>query len=164
MVKGTSRSLWRGRFRPIATPFIVCKSRGIRITPTAHGMRLRSTPCSTTSHQIDSFCHYCAGIIQIEFKGGQAAVVEPATTIVYLALRPTEWWEDIITTCSNTMVFFCSGDHRDASGLSAPADQAASLIPSRRTILACLSTNDRLKLEYVRPGRDELNAHFASLG
>ena len=57
--------------------------------------------------RIDSFCHHCAEPITIEMRGGRATLVEPAETIVYLALRPTQWWEDIITTCSNTMVFFC---------------------------------------------------------
>jgi hypothetical protein len=113
---------------------------------------------------VGSFCHHCARPIHVELEGGRATRVEPESTLVYLALRPTEWWEDIITTCSNTMVFFCSAEHRDASGLSAPADAAASLTPQQTHDLGVPLYRDRLKLDYVRPGRDELNAHFASLG
>ena len=39
--------------------------------------------------------------------------MEPEETLVYLVLRPTEWWENIVTTSSNTMVFFASPEHRD---------------------------------------------------
>jgi hypothetical protein len=113
---------------------------------------------------IDSYCHHCARPIHLELEGGGTTRVDPETTIVYLALRPTEWWEDIITTCSNTMVFFCSVEHRDASGLSASSDRAASLTPQQAHELGVPLYKDRLKLDYVRPGRDELNAHFAALG
>jgi hypothetical protein len=114
--------------------------------------------------RIDSFCHHCARRIGVELAGGRAITVEPRSTIVYLALRPTQWWEDIITTCSNTMVFFWSAEHRDTSGLNAPADQAASLTPQQTHDLGVPLYKDRLNVDYVRPNRDELNAHFNSLG
>lgn len=97
---------------------------------------------------IDSYCHHCSRPITIELSSGRATLVEPATTIVYLALRPSQWWEDIITTCSNTMVFFCSPEHRDASDPALSVPLYAS----------------RLSIDYVRPGREELLAHFAALG
>jgi hypothetical protein len=62
------------------------------------------------------------------------------------------------------MVFFCSEDHRDASGLSAPADRAASLTPQLTHDLSVPLYEHRLKIDYARPGRDVLNAHFAALG
>ncbi len=89
---------------------------------------------------VDSHCHHCSRPIRLELAGVGTTLVEPSETIVYLALRPTQWWDDIITTCSNTMVFFCSPEHRDASALCAPADQAASLTPDRRTRSAESST------------------------
>ena len=113
---------------------------------------------------IDSFCHHCAQPIRIELRGGRATLVEPAHTIVYLALRPTQWWADIITTCSNTMVFFAGSDHRDASDLCAPTDQAASLAPDQTHQVGIPLYSRRLSIDYARPGRDELNAHFAAQG
>ena len=97
-------------------------------------------------------------------RGGRATRVEPADAIVYLALRPAQWWEDIITTCSNTMVFFSSPAHRDASDLAAPAEQAASLTPDEVHALGIPLYSRKLALDYERPGRDELLAHFRSLG
>jgi hypothetical protein len=113
---------------------------------------------------IDSYCHHCATPIRVELSDGRATVVEPAESIVYLALRPTQWWDDIITTCSNTMVFFASPEHRDASDLCAPADQAVSLTPDQVHALSGPLYSRRLEIDYSRPGRDELMAHFAALG
>ena len=163
LVKGTSRILMAFPFWAIATPFVV-----------SAGGKSYFANCSWDSiafHTmldddvwIDSFCHHCARSIAVELSGGLAVLVEPDTTIAFLALRPAQWWEDIITTCSNTMVFFCSPDHRDASDLSAPADQSASLTPDQVHKLSIPLYRDRLTLDYERPGRDELNAHFAALG
>ena len=91
-------------------------------------------------------------------------MVEPAETIVYLALRPTQWWEDITTTCSNTMVFFAGPDHRDASDLNASLDSTASLTPDQVHALGKPLYERKLAIDYTRPGIDELRVHFASLG
>jgi alkylmercury lyase-like protein len=164
VVKGTYRILMAWPFSAIATPFKV-KARGMTYFANCSWDAIAfHSMLGDDAIEVDSFCHHCARHVHIELAEGQATVVEPASTIVYLALRPTEWWEDIITTCSNTMVFFCSAEHRDASGLKAPADQAASLTPQQTHELGVPLYKDRLKLEYVRPGRDELNAHFESLG
>jgi hypothetical protein len=164
LVKGTSRILMAWPFSAIATPFEV-RARGRHYYANCswdaiafHAM-LGGDPV-----RIDSFCHYCARPITIELTEGRATLVDPPGTIVYLALRPTQWWEDIILTCSNTMVFFCSAAHRDASGLAPAADSGASLTPDQAHLLGEPIYADRLRIDYIRPGHDELNAHFASLG
>ena len=164
VVKGTSRILMAWPFSAIATPFAV-RTGGRRYYANCswdaiafHAM-LDQAPV-----RIDSFCHHCARPIEIEMENGQATLVEPSTTIVYLALRPTQWWEDIILTCSNTMVFFCSDEHRDASGVVTDDQPGASLTPGEAHALGVPLYADRLKMHYQRPSREALNAHFASLG
>jgi hypothetical protein len=163
-VKGTERILMAWPFSAVATPF-VSRARGkTYMTNCAWDSIAMHAMLHEEPVDIDAFCHHCARSIRIEMRDGRAALLEPDTTIVYLALRPTQWWEDIIQTCSNTMVFFCSAEHRDASGLSAPADQASSLTPDQTHQLSIPLYERRLEIDYVRPGRDELNAHFAALG
>lgn len=163
VVKGTSRVLMAWPFSAIATPYAV-RAGGKRYYANCswdaiafHAM-LGEQPI-----RVDSYCHHCARPIEVEFEASRATLVEPSTTIVYLALRPTQWWEDIILTCSNTMVFFCSAEHRDASGL-ADSEPGASLTPQQAHDLGVPLYKDRLRIDYTRPGRDELNAHFTSLG
>ena len=164
LVKGTARILMAWPFSAIATPFLV-HARGREYFANCSWDAIAfHAMLDNDDVAIDSRCHHCAAPIRVELSGGEALRVDPATTIVYLALRPTEWWEDIITTCSNTMVFFCSAEHRDESGLSAPADRASSLTPQLTHDLSVPLYERRLQIDYGRPGRDELNAHFASLG
>jgi hypothetical protein len=164
LVKGTDRILMTWPFSAIATPFIV-RARGKRYFANCSwdAIAFHAMLAEEPVH-IESACHHCARPITIELVAGRAVAVEPRTTITYLALRPTQWWEDIITTCSNTMVFFCSAEHREESALAAPADQAASLTPDEAHALGVPLYADRLKIDYVRLGRDALNAHFAALG
>lgn len=163
LVKGTARILMAFPYSAIATPFRVVAGGRTYFANCAWDA-IAFHAMLGTDIAIDSYCHHCAVPISIEMSDGRATRVQPAETIVYLALRPTQWWEDIITTCSNTMVFFASPEHRDASDLAASADQAASLTPDQTHALGVPLYSRRLSLDYVRPGRDELNAHFASLG
>ncbi len=164
VVKGTSRILMAWPFSAIATPFRVsARGRSYYANCSWDAIAFHAMLGNDPVH-VDSYCHFCAAPIAIELADGRTTKVEPAATIVYLALRPTQWWEDIILTCSNTMVFFCSPEHRDASGLVDDANPGASLTPQQAHDLGVPLYADRMKIDYVRPGRDELNTHFAALG
>jgi hypothetical protein len=164
LVKGTQRILMAWPFSAIATPFRVRAGGRDYFANCSWDAIAFHEMLGGADIAIDSYCHHCAQPIRVELSGGRATLVEPATTIVYLALRPADWWSDIILTCSNTMVFFCSPEHRDASDLCAPADQAASLRPDQVHRLGRPIYGRRLEIDYLRPTRDELNAHFAALG
>ena len=164
LVRGTRRILMAWPFSAIATPFRVhARGRDYFANCSWDAIAFHEM-LGNDDVAIDSFCHHCAQPIRIELAGGRATHVEPARTLVYLALRPTQWWDDIITTCSNTMVFFASPEHRDASELCAPADEAASLTPDQVHALGGPIYGRRLQPDYERPSRDALNAHFAALG
>jgi len=162
LVKGTARILMAFPFSAIATPFRVTAGREYFANCAWDAVAFQSM--LDRDIRIDSFCHHCGEPIQIEMHDGVSTLVEPSETIVHLALRPSQWWEDIITTCSNTMVFFSSPAHRDASGLTADPDSAASLTPDEVHALGIPLYERKLSIDYARPGRDELSAHFASLG
>lgn len=163
LVKGTARILMAFPFSAIATPFrVIANGRTYFANCAWDAIAFHSM--LSTEIAIDSFCHHCAAPIRIEMRDGRAVRVEPPEAIVYLARRPAQWWEDIITTCSNTMVFFASPEHRDASDISAPSDQAASLTPDEVYALGLPLYADKISIDYRRPGLEELLAHFASLG
>jgi len=163
LVKGTERILMAWPFSAIATPFVV-ETHGHRYFANCSWDAIAFHAMLGEDVHVESRCHQCAAAISIELVHSRAISVAPSSTIVYLALRPSQWWEDIITTCSNTMVFFCSPEHRDVSNLCAPAEQAASITPDQAHRLGVPLYRHRLKIDYQRPGRDDLNAHFASLG
>ena len=163
LVPGSARILMAFPFSAVATPF--------RVTVDGRSYFANCAWDAVAFHamlgadvRVDSFCHHCAEPIRVDLSGGRATQVEPAGAIVYLALRPTEWWHDIVTTCSNTMVFFAGPDHRDASDLAAPPDAAASMTPDQVHALSGPIYARKFALDYARPSRDELLAHFQAVG
>jgi hypothetical protein len=163
LVKGTARILMAFPLSAIATPFRVVANGKIYFANCAWDA-IAFHSMLKVPIRIDSFCHHCAQPITIEMSDGHASRVEPKEAIVHLALPPAQWWEDITTTCSNTMVFFASLEHRDTSGIATALDQTASLTPDETYSLGIPLYADKLAIDYTRPSRDELNAHFASLG
>lgn len=164
LVRGTARILMAFPYSAIATPFRVAAKERTYFANCAWDAVAFHAMLDEADVTVDSACHHCAEPIHIEMRGGRASVVEPAEAIVYLALKPTQWWEDIVTTCSNTMVFFSSEAHRDESDLCAPPEQAASLTPDEVHALSGPIYRTKFAIDYARPGKDELLAHFAALG
>ncbi|MEX2135544.1 MAG: organomercurial lyase [Chloroflexota bacterium] len=163
LVPGTDRILMAFPFSAIATPF--------RVTVGGRSYFANCAWDAIAFHamldegvRVDSFCHHCAVPIRIELQGGRATRVDPVESLVYLALRPTEWWGDIVTTCSNTMVFFASPEHRDASDLCAGPDQAASLTADQIHSLSGPIYATKFALDYARPSKEVLLAHWAAMG
>ena len=163
LVPGSARILMAFPFSAVATPFRVT-ARGQEYTANCAWDAVAFHAMLGDEVLVDSFCHHCGTPIRIELSNGRATVVEPKETLIYLALRPTQWWENIVTTCSNTMVFFASPEHRDASDLCAPPEQAASLTPDEVHALSGPIYSRKFALDYARPTRDELVDHFATLG
>jgi hypothetical protein len=163
LVIGTSRILMAFPFSAIATPF--------RVTVRGRSYFANCAWDSIAFHamlgdavQVESFCHHCATPIQIELRDGRATRVDPPESLVYFALPPSAWWDDITTTCGNTMVFFASPEHRDASELCAGADQSASLTPDQVQTLSGPTYATKFPLNYARPSKEVLLAHWATMG
>lgn len=164
LVKGTSRILMAWPFSAVATPFRV-EARGREyFANCAWDAVAFHSMLQEDDVRVRSFCHHCAQPIEIDFRGGRAVRTEPPEAIMYLAISAARWWDDIILTCSNTMVFFASPEHRDASTLCTGDGTGASLTPDETHTLSGPVYGRRLELGYARPPRDELVAHFATMG
>jgi Alkylmercury lyase len=162
LVPGTARILMAFPFSAIATPFQTTV-RGRTYFANCAWDAIAFHAMLGDEILVDSFCHHCAMPIQIEMRDGHATRVDPPETLVYFARPPTEWWEDITTTCGNTMVFFASPEHRDASDL-AGADESNSLTPDQTDTLSVPSYGTKLAIDYARPSKEVLIAHWAAMG
>lgn len=163
LVRGTARILMAFPFSAVATPF-VARAGGQSYYANCSWDSIAFHEMLGEAVDIDAFCHHCAAPIRIEMRDGRAATVQPTTTIVHLSLRPAVWWEDIISSCSNKMVYFCSTAHRDASGVETATDKSASLTPDEVHALGRPLYRERLMIGYERPGAAALTEHFGALG
>lgn len=163
LVSGTSRILMAWPFSAIATPFRVTV-RGRSYFANCAWDAIAFHVMLGDDVRVESFCHHCAAPIEIELRDGHATTVDPPESLVYFALPPSRWWDDITTTCGSTMIFFASPEHRDASELFTGADQAASLTPDQVITLSRPSYATKFALDYERPSKEQLLAHWATMG
>ena len=163
LVPGTDRILMAFPFSAVATPFRV-EARNRDYFANCSWDAIAFHAMLGDPVRVRSACHHCAAPIAVDLADGSATRVDPPEVLVHLALPPSRWWDDIVTTCGNTMVFFASAAHRDASDLCGPADQAASLTPDQVLALSGPIYARKFDLGYARPARDELLAHFAAIG
>ena len=163
LVGGTDRILMAFPFSAIATPFRVTV-RGRQYFANCSWDAIAFHAMLGEPVRVDSFCNHCAAPVGIEMRDGRATFVDPAETLVYLALPPTQWWENITATCSNTMVFFASPEHRDASALCASAGMASSLTPDQVHALSVPIYAGKFAIDYSRPSKQQLIDHFAAIG
>jgi len=163
LVPGTARILMAFPFSAIATSFqAAVRGRSYYANCAWDAIAFHAMLGEVT--EVESFCHHCAEPIQIELTDGRATLVDPTESLVYLALRPAEWWGDIVTTCSNTMVFFASPEHRDASDLCAGADAGASLTADQVHALSGPIYAGKFALDYARPTKAALLGQWAAMG
>lgn len=162
LVPGTERILMAFPFSAVASPFRVIAG-GTTYYANCAWDAIAFHAMLRQDIRIESFCHHCGQPIRVELRDGHSAHADPPETIVYFARRPTEWWENIVTTCSNTMVFFASPEHRETHGWT-DGDGTVSLTPDEVHALGGPIYTDKLKLDYERPSREALVAHFAALG
>jgi hypothetical protein len=163
LVKGTSRILMAWPFSAIATPYRMERG-GREYFANCAWDAIAFHAMVRDDVRVRASCHHCAEPIEIDLSEGHAIRTTPADAIVYLAIPAARWWDDIISTCSNTMVFFSSPEHRDASPLCAGDASGASLDPDSAFTLSGPIYRRRLELDYARPPRDELVEHFARMG
>lgn len=156
LLPGTDRILMAHPFSGIVTPFCVDMAHGKRYFANCAWDAIAFHVMLQEDVAITSFCHHCGRSIDVRLSGQRVELAAPPTTVVLLALPAAQWWKDIILSCSNTMLFFCSAEHAPDAGAVLSIQQVITLsIPIYRTKMA---------LDYQRPSVAVLRAHFAEMG
>ena len=163
LVPGTQRILMAFPFSAIATPFRVTAGVKRYFANCAWD----AVACHATLGQpvrIDSRCHHCAADLTIELAEGRVSRSSAPSPLVYLALPAARWWEDVVVTCANHMVFFLSEEHLRSwrTAHTGPGGEALTVEQTHRLGLPIY--RDKMRLDYARPTKDQLVAHFASVG
>jgi hypothetical protein len=114
---------------------------------------------------ISSYCHHCSEDIKIHLKDqkpiSKQSDIQP---LVYLALPASKWWENILLTCSNNMVFFSSKNHL-ADWIKSGGSTGGEALTIEQTLrLSIPIYKNKMSIDYARPSREQTIAHFQSLG
>jgi hypothetical protein len=163
LVPGTQRILMAFPFSAVATPFRVTRRNGQGYFANCAWDAVAFHAMLNEPVRIMSRCHHCAEHLAIELADGRVTA-SPPKPLVYLSLPASQWWNDIVNTCSNHMVFFRSVDHLADWRTASPAPAGTALTVEQTHALSQPIYRDKLKLDYVRPSKDQLVAHFRELG
>lgn len=163
LVPGTQRILMAFPFSAVATPFRVTRKNGQQYFANCAWDAVAFHAMLNEPVRIASRCHHCAEPVAIELADGRVTT-SPREPLVYLSLPASQWWNDIVNTCSNHMVFFRSADHLAQWKKANPGPEGAALTIEKTHALGEPIYRDKLKLDYARPSKDQLVAHFRELG
>jgi hypothetical protein len=166
LLTGTQRILMAFPFSSIVTPFsvkITGKEREYFANCAWDAVAIHVT--LSKEQWISSYCHHCSEDIKIHLKDQKLVSQQPdRQPLVYLALPASTWWENIVLTCSNNMVFFSSRDHL-AEWTNSNSQTGGEALTVEQTLRLSLPIyKNKMSLDYARPSREQTIAHFQSLG
>jgi hypothetical protein len=164
LVPGTHRVLMAFPFSAVATPFRVTVAGGRTYFANCAWDAVAFHPMLQQPIRVQSFCHHCGEPIAFEVQKGRARVGNGEPPVVYLGLPAAEWWNDIVTTCANTMLFFASGAHLRAWREVHPDARGEELAIDLVLRLSVPIYSGKFEREYARPSHDELVQLFRDLG
>ena len=113
---------------------------------------------------VNSFCHHCAEPIRIEFRNGRAVSTQPSDPLVFLSLPAAKWWENIVLTCANNMVFLSSRRHLDDWLKENPVVRGEALSLEQTLKISVPIYKEKMKIDYARPSKEQLTAYWDSIG
>ena len=113
---------------------------------------------------VDSFCHHCAAKIKIELSKSKIASSKPKEALVFIGVPAAKWWENVVNTCSNNMIFFSSKRHLEEWQGKNKMLTGATLSLNQTIELSIPLYQDKMKLDYARPSKEELTSYMNSMG
>ena len=113
--------------------------------------------------RVESYCHHCAEPIVILLSDGKVVSSVPKDPLIFLSMPVAKWYDNLVNTCSNNMVYFSSKDHMDQSLKENPLDGEALSVEKMAEVCQPLSKG-RMELDWRRPPKEEVMAHWDSIG
>jgi len=164
LVPGSQRILMAFPFSAIASPFRVFAPGGRQYFANCAWDAVAFHAMLGERIQIASYCHHCAEPIRLELSEGRVTDAPNPPPLVFLSLPAAQWWDDIVNTCSNHMVFLRSEEHLEDWKAANPGLTGEALTIEQTHLLGLPIYRNRMELEYQRPTKNTLTEHFRSLG
>jgi hypothetical protein len=163
LVPGTQRILMANPYSAVNTPF-----------RTHIGGRLYFANCAwdtVSLHvmlemeaRVESYCHHCAEPIGIHLREGKVVSSDPKDPLIFLSVPVANWYDNLINTCSNNMVYFASKEHMDSWLRSDPGLTGEALTPEKMAAVCKPLSKTRMNLDYERPPKEALMQYWDSIG
>jgi hypothetical protein len=163
LVPGTHRVLMAFPFSAIATPYRVVRDGHQSYFANCAWDSIAFYSVLGEAIQVESYCYHCGRPVSFGLRAGHVETGEAQPPVIYLGRPAAEWWNDIITTCSNTMLFFASPAHLREWRASHPEVGGVQLAIETVLKLSGPLYAGKLDVGFVRPSRDQLIQLFRGL-
>jgi hypothetical protein len=163
LLPGTHRVLMAFPFSGIATPYRVTVNGTRSYFANCAWDAVAFSPLLEQPIQVESFCHHCGQPLSFQIRGGKVQTKVAEAPVVYLGRPAGEWWTDIITTCSNTMMFFRSTGHLSDWRQAHPEAGGVELSIEVVLRLSGPLYSGKMTSGFARPSRDRLVQLFQEL-
>lgn len=164
LLKDTQRILMAWPFSNIATPFKVTSAGHRQYYANCAWDAIAFYVMLKNDIRVESFCHHCAEPLEITLSHNRATTPESSKALVYLFQPAREWWEDIVKTCSNNMVFFKSGDHLKKWLTENPGESGQAMSIEQTLKVSAPIYGGKMELDYARPSREVQREQYRSAG
>ena len=114
--------------------------------------------------EVDAFCHHCGEPISLKLSDGRMVSGSNPNPLIFLSVPVSKWYDNLINTCSNNMVYFSSKDHQDKWLEAHPGVTGESLTVEVMAKACGTLSKERMNLDYAKPSPANLMSHWKSLG
>ena len=163
LVPGTQRILMANPYSAVTTPFLV-HIGGRRYFANCAWDTISMHMMLEMDARVESYCHHCGEGIELSLSDGRVISSSPPSPIIFLSTSVSRWYENLINTCSNNMVYFASEEHSSAWRSANPSLAGESLSPEKMIEVCRLLSKGRAGLDYERPPKEDLMRHWESIG
>jgi len=163
LVPGTQRILMANPYSAISTPFrVYVESKRFFANCAWDSVSLHVM--LELGARIESFCHHCAEPIEVSLSKSEVKSSKPSSPLIFLSTPVSKWYDNLINTCSNNMVYFSSREHLNRWLAENPNLRGESLTLDKMIEVCKPLSKGRMSLEYQRPPKEELMSYWDSIG
>lgn len=163
LLPGTQRILMANPFSSITTPF-VSLAGGKKYFANCAWDAIALHVMLGQDVEVESFCHHCAEPVRIHLSQGRVVSSRPESPLVFLSVPAAKWFDNLVNTCSNNMVFHSSKEHLNQWLARNPGLSGEQLTIAKTIELSAGTYKGRMNLDYARPPRDQLMKYWDSIG
>lgn len=163
LVPGTQRILMANPYSAVTTPFRVHVGQKRYFANCAWDTVSMHVMLDMES-MVESFCHHCAERIEISLSKGKVLSSTPRDPMIFLSVPVAKWYDNLVNTCSNNMVYFSSENHMEEWLAENPDLKGEALEVEKMAEVCKPLSSGRMNLNYERPPKEVLMAYWDRLG
>lgn len=163
LVPGTQRILMANPYSGVTTPFRVYVG-GKRYFSNCAWDTVPMHIMLEMDARVESYCHHCAERIDISLRHGKVVSGEPEEPMIFLSIPVSKWYDNLINTCSNNMVYFSSRSHMQEWLKNNPRLKGEALTVEKMTDVSRPLSQGRTRLDFHRPSNEQLMGYWESIG